>query len=1107
MALPTASATTNSFNPGLAISNNTSSLFLGAPQRSWMQPPDPQFPTPPTQYRPPQPVRRPSKKRTPSHNAVPSDLPPNPPPQHSLPATVSPPASPRQDSTLPILVDSVQTHSTQHQAAGTIPIPPALSMAVSPSTGDILTTRVRSFLQEFWGGDLHYGLPPNYQTLISNEELMNRYSSFCNKLKNAGGSSSHVWNSNGTGILDLAMRTHHGHLSPFALRQASHDVENWTFQDGHDPILKSTERASEPSQQEVPETARSRKRPSMADQSNTRHTRSRDDWPIQLPTPSPNTSPVPQSTIAWKQRYNSAIRNLQSTGTRPVDQQPVNDIPRLEMLRDACNADDVFYIMTHAVFCAWSAGHEDLLKPLSLTNEQRSGLAILEQILGSQRSLTREVATMFLHFADPRTCFNSSSFLTSWTNIQLFLVALNTHFHPVRAFLQSRAYPPHPQEVCSWFVLPSPVLQRAIHQSYLRDLSPDLPYMAKAMELFLQEIVSPAVATSQEHRDKLWRDHFEHLFHLRTLHVQNLHSTQSGAGVHQQQMQQSVAFNQRVFLSYQNQAATTSVSNTASHVNPFPVAVDGSSDATRTRPMKQMPNTQARKTLPSYRSGNPPPSAQDQRRPPRFHNPPTMYPSQRVQYPAGNTTLTPVQYQHLALSPGLPGNVNLLVNLDTRPAAPSTTAAGQVQRSRPRPASWTSNPAPQALTGQSQRQPQTLITSGRFFPASANPQDLLRTFAQPAPERRAIHQADTHSPTYCRHLDLPDWQQFRYYRYVEDVVLMPQPIDIHSGLMTWALELAPDLMADKVKTTLTIGETGLRRCVVADGSAQFRLKCIARESLDGADGKSKAEAATTPNTWPKCVPVSINDDFGVDFRRKAQYGVDISTDITDLLHDGPNMVKLSVSFTPQEKSIVYQMGVEIIRIASHEKVALMPQTMSSEQVKASIISTMSRKGQEDDELVVVDPVISIDTVDPFTSKLWVTPVRGKLCRHREAFDLEAFLQSRTSRVKGSTVTNPDQWKCPICKTDARPQSLVIDGFLLEVRAQLETQNLLETKAILVKEDGTWDAKTEAPLTSSKGSESTAADKQDAKASTGPVKVDWTPSIPRQDTVIILDDDT
>lgn len=196
-------------------------------------------------------------------------------------------ASPTQDSILPILVGSIHTYSTQKLDA---------------------SVNRKKELDQSKAAQAH--LQREHRAVGANSILP----------------------ANGTGILDLAMNTDRGHVSPFALRQASDDLENLTFQDGHDPIRKSTGRAPELSQEQAQETAASRKRP-MADESNTRRTRVRNDWPGPLPTPSPNTSPVPRSTTTWEQRYNSAIGNLRNTGTRTVDQQPVNDDARLEVLR------------------------------------------------------------------------------------------------------------------------------------------------------------------------------------------------------------------------------------------------------------------------------------------------------------------------------------------------------------------------------------------------------------------------------------------------------------------------------------------------------------------------------------------------------------------------------------------------------------------------------------------------------------------------------------------------------------------------------------------------------------------------------------------------------
>jgi hypothetical protein len=52
-------------------------------------------------------------------------------------------------------------------------------------------------------------------------------------------------------------------------------------------------------------------------------------------------------------------------------------------------------------------------------------------------------------------------------------------------------------------------------------------------------------------------------------------------------------------------------------------------------------------------------------------------------------------------------------------------------------------------------------------------------------------------------------------------------------------------------------------------------------------------------------------------------------------------------------------------------------------------------------------------------------------------------------------SEPDKSKCPICFADARPRSLRIDKFLFGVRRQLEEQDKLDTKPILVAANGTW----------------------------------------------------
>jgi len=162
------------------------------------------------------------------------------------------------------------------------------------------------------------------------------------------------------------------------------------------------------------------------------------------------------------------------------------------------------------------------------------------------------------------------------------------------------------------------------------------------------------------------------------------------------------------------------------------------------------------------------------------------------------------------------------------------------------------------------------------------------------------------------------------------------------------------------------------------------------------------------------------------------------------------------------------MAIEFIRIANHKHVLSLPGRLMAPQALSAITSVFKRKSKDDngDELIIARPELSIDIVDPFMSIIWTTPVRGNDCLHRECFDLEAFLLSRTGHNKDAVLMSADQWKCPICRKDARPQSLCVDEFLLEVRRTLEQSNKLDAKAILVKEDGTWEMRLEQQVSKS-----------------------------------------
>lgn len=851
---------------------------------------------------------------------------------------------------------------------------------------------------------------------------------------------------------------------------------------------------SRPEAHPVHDGALSRKRTTIVRQADTRRTRPRTndaplpiEDPVQLPTP--HNSPATKNVTTLAALFENALAALPRIESRTVDLKPIVDNQRLEMVRDACRIDDVFYIITHAIFCAWGSRKQELLNLAQLNDEQMVGVALLEPILGSQRHLTKEVANLFLEFPDPSSLFATAQSFSFLDRVRSFLASFSSKFSQVRSISWSRRYPPCPQELRTWLDLPSPLIQRALYLSILRDQSPDPHYLAAAVSLFDQELASPNPSNSERHMSQIWSARFSQ---LNTLPAQRA-AGQPGQHPYVFIGQSHVLQSQHIYPTGPSQPVMSSTQS--AHL----AAANGLGGPGRFLPMNQTLN-QNHFNLPTATTSHPPPQS-------------TLSPQHALISPV-NAQPIPMQYRHYTQSTALPYQSSNSL-LQRAPAANSvhTQSLGPVGHPGIAYPGSNSNQhlvsVPPHVRSQAPSQTQLKPQSDRFFPTDHR--HILPTLAQPAPSRTAIHQVEAHSPEYLPTPDSVEKQPFRYYRYVEQIDMLPRVFDVNSELFTWKFEFPPELMANKAHKISTDGKFGLRRRHVSDGSTQFRLKCMKRQLSELSAEPTNEKPAAAPTTWPKCLSVSINGDFGVDFRRKAHYGLDLSTDVTDLLHDGPNEIKVCISFTPQEASVVYYIGLEIIRIASHEKVASMPQTIPMEQIKSSIMSALSRKhddDEENDDLVITDPIMSIDLVDPFMSTLWVTPVRGKTCQHRECFDLEAFLLSRTSRVKGSSMTNPDQWKCPICRNDARPQNLIVDGFLVDVRKQLEVQNLLHTKAILVKEDGNWEAKSDAPpSTNTKCADHSTTEMQDTKAPSSLVKLDGATSTPQPDIIIILDDDT
>jgi hypothetical protein len=181
-----------------------------------------------------------------------------------------------------------------------------------------------------------------------------------------------------------------------------------------------------------------------------------------------------------------------------------------------------------------------------------------------------------------------------------------------------------------------------------------------------------------------------------------------------------------------------------------------------------------------------------------------------------------------------------------------------------------------------------------------------------------------------------------------------------------------------------------------------------------------------------------------------------------MVKEGENMLEVTVMAHAHADTSFrnYAVAIEHLGITSHSSVkqkCLEMNRIHGKEVLQDIQKKLSGSS-EDDEIAIVESNLTINLFDPFSaSKMCDIPVRGRTCLHNECFDLDTFLSTR--RRTGDVCVH-DLWRCPICKGDARPQHLMFDGFIADVKTVLDQKGLSDTRAIIVTQDGEWDVKAE-----------------------------------------------
>lgn len=326
----------------------------------------------------------------------------------------------------------------------------------------------------------------------------------------------------------------------------------------------------------------------------------------------------------------------------------------------------------------------------------------------------------------------------------------------------------------------------------------------------------------------------------------------------------------------------------------------------------------------------------------------------------------------------------------------------------------------------------------------------------PNPNSSGMHQAPLRSPMLGPAQLTKDAP--RLYRHVIGYALRPTRIKRKVPVQTINFNISADTFANLAKRAppQNPGEPNVR--VLQEGMLLYRLRCAV---LPSAGYSSESAWAVADNIWPEEFAFELND-VPLGTRRKLHHGRYLPIDLTEHLKQGKNKLKVFVDRVKHDKREArYSLAVETTGVTSHASIMGNLIRVSAKDSISAIKKTLAGDDTgDDDDIAVTSSSMTIKLYDPYSSsKLVDIPVRGQKCLHKDVFDLEIFL-SMCKREQPGWPTVVDCWRCPLCRGDVRPQTLIIDEFLVQVIADLKARNLTDTRAIVFEADGSWKPKGE-----------------------------------------------
>jgi zinc finger MIZ domain-containing protein len=851
------------------------------------------------------------------------------------------------------------------------------------------------------------------------------------------------------------------------------------------------------------------------------------------------------------------------------DMEQNTELPRMRLLREACQEEDWFYVALHQMYCLFSIHQQALAGMIGFSQKHLEGFQVVRELIKENHLLPQERLAWFAQFPSPLQALYSQSDLYrhAVSLVKDFISVLPEAYSRFQNDCRARGTPPLVHELVIVMKLQSLIFQRVVYIAIRRSMWGPVEdeYTRKMHEVFQKNqreylaILDRQDTAQPASVQYISQSHQQIAAEYSTIRTQQLEHYNVNSSATSSSLSQA----QRAFRSFQTalppqngprelNGQSVPPTPTASAFSSQPPTVQGHNHnnavrntITQTVPRGLSVNTQAASehfstSLPSATNATYTVSPQT----PGVALPATpgitaqmqLLQMQRMrqqqeqlervslhrranqngqQHPS-TRTISLNQITPHTVQPSSSAHENSLPASSHSATYPSRRQIVSVAAGAPDPRfNSTTGVFPPGIRqhpmqigrpthnrARGSQTPSLLLPSNNYMP-TANP-------GLPNPTVTALHQAHLRSPHLKCATPPPMNKAEKLYQYVRSFPLQPMIFPHDRPLLSYQFDIpvhdSEHIASYKGSESVPHDSRDLRRIrIVRPGSLLYRIRCV---KLPTKDLLSEDKWVTSESKWPDHIFIDVNQ-AKMETRRKQHFGKDLPIDITDYVQAGGNTLKVSILRSQRETHTNYAIAVEAIEVTAHsEIIRLANQNVIPAEQSLNAIKTSLNAIPDDDEIAVVNNDLIVNISDPFSARVFDIPARGHSCLHRECFDLETFFATRASKPKRPTEPcMVDEWKCPLCASDARPHRLLIDGFMLDVKRELDMRHLGEIRAIIVDKDGNWEPKIEPGDDDAKGEDSTVPTTAAVPAATaGAAGGNVTPAKEKVVVIIDLEDD-